>query len=175
MNRSVGNQSGARALETRLRPETADDEAFLYAVYASTRQEELDAVGWDEARRQAFLRMQFDAQRRGYRDMFPEGSFLIILCGNDRAGRMVVNRTAHEIRLVDIALLPAFQNQGVGARLVGDLIAEAKQTGRPLRVSVFKPSRAAAFYQRLGFVKSGETGPYDRWEWVATAPIKGAG
>ncbi len=175
MTKPLGNQTGAGASALRLRPETADDEAFLYTVYASTREEELDAADWDEATRQAFLRMQFSAQRRGYRDMFPEGGFLIILCGNDRAGRMVVNRTLDEIRLVDIALLPAFQNQGIGARLVGDLITEAKETGRPLRVSVFKPSRAAVFYQRLGFVKSGEAGLYDHWEWTATAPIKPVG
>ena len=169
------NQTGARPGPICLRPEVADDKAFLYAVYAGTREEELDAAGWDDATRRAFVQMQFDAQRRGYRDMFPEGSFLIILCGNDRAGRMVVNRTAEEIRLVDIALLPAFRNQGIGARLVGDLITEAKQTGRPLRVSVFKPSRAALFYQRLGFVISGEAGPYDHWEWVAADPIKPGG
>jgi GNAT superfamily N-acetyltransferase len=88
---------------------------------------------------------------------------------------MVVNRTLDEIRLVDIALLPAFQNQAIGARLVGDLITEAKEAGRPLRVSVFKPSRAVVFYQRLGFVKSGEAGLYDHWEWTGTAPIKPVG
>ena len=175
MNKPPGNETGTRARELRLRPETAGDEAFLYAVYASTREAELDAAGWDDATRQAFLQMQFTAQRRGYRDMFPEGSFLIIVCNEDRTGRMVVNRALDEIRLVDIALLPAFQNQGIGAQLVRDLIGEAKSTGRPLRVSVFKPSRAAAFYQRLGFVKSGEAGPYDRWDWATTDPVKPAG
>lgn len=165
------NQTANLAAGVSLRPETADDEAFLYGLYACTREEELNATGWDAGTRQAFLRMQFNAQRKGYRDMFPDARFLIILCGHDRSGRMVVNQAGDEIRLVDIALLPAFQNQGVGGRLVGDLIADAKARGKPLRVSVFKPSRAAVFYQRLGFAKTGEAGLYDLWEWRSLDPV----
>lgn len=169
------NQPATPPATVSFRPETADDEAFLYALYASTREEELNATGWDEGTRQAFLRMQFNAQRRGYRDMFPDARFLIILCGNARSGRMVVNHAGDEIRLVDIALLPAFQNQGLGARLVGGLIAEAKESGKPVRVSVFKPSRAAVFYQRLGFAKTGEAGLYDLWEWRSSDPVNPPG
>ena len=119
--------------------------------------------------------MQFSAQRQGYREMFPDARFLIILCGDARSGRMVVNDAGDELRLVDIALLPAFQNQGLGARLVGGLIAEAKESGKPVRVSVFKPSRAAVFYQRLGFARTGEAGPYDLWEWRAPDPVNPPG
>lgn len=155
----------AAALEIRLRAETPEDESFLFDVYARGRAEELQATGWDEATRQAFLQSQFQAQRRGYRAMFPGGEFQIILRGGERAGRLVVHHAPDEIRLVDIALLPAHQNQGLGARLVGALIAEAEESRRPLRVSVFKPSRAAVFYRRLGFVKTGEAGPYDLWDW----------
>ena len=165
------NSTTTPSADVSLRPEAADDEAFLYAVYASTREEELDAAGWDESTRQTFLRMQFNAQRQGYRVMFPEGSFLIVLCGAERAGRMVVNRTADEIRLVDIALLPAFQSRGIGGQLLRGLTAEAKESERPLRVSVFKPSRAAVFYERLGFAKTGEMGLYDLWEWRASEGV----
>ena len=45
-----------------LRPIGPDDEAFLYRVYASTREEELAPLGWNEAQKTAFLRMQFTAQ-----------------------------------------------------------------------------------------------------------------
>jgi len=169
MTESVANEAAAPMI--RLRPETPEDEGFLYDVYASTRVEELQATGWDEATRRAFLQGQFQAQRRGYRDMFPNGEFQIITRGGERAGRMVVHRAPDEIRLVDIALLPAYQSQGIGARLVGTLIAEARDSRRPLRVSVFKPSRAAAFYRRLGFLKTGEAGPYDLWDWRPADPL----
>ena len=160
--------SAAAAPPIRLRPETPEDESFLYEVYASTREEELNATGWDEPTRRAFVRRQFEAQRRGYREMFPQGRFEIILRGESRAGRMVVDRASGEILLVDIALLPAFQNLGIGTELVGALLAEAERSHRPVRVSVFKPNRAAVFYRRLGFLKTGEAGPYDLWVWGAS-------
>jgi GNAT superfamily N-acetyltransferase len=175
MTQPAANPSDTLATEICLRPETAEDESFLLSVYASTRQDELNATGWDEAARQAFLRMQFNAQRQGYRGMFPTGSFLIILRGGERVGRMVVCRAPDEIRLVDIALPPAFQSQGIGTRLLKDLITEASATGKPLRVSVFRPGRAAAFYQRLGFVNRGGTGLYDQWEWLGPAGLKSSG
>jgi len=45
-----------------LRAATASDEPFLFALYASTREHELAAWGWEPAQRDAFLRMQWMAQ-----------------------------------------------------------------------------------------------------------------
>ena len=44
-----------------LLPVAEDDREFLYRVYASTRADELAAVPWDRAQKEAFLRAQFDA------------------------------------------------------------------------------------------------------------------
>ena len=54
-----------------LRPAQEDDLPFLYRVYASTRQEELALVDWDEAQKEWFLRMQFDLQRAPMLRLFP--------------------------------------------------------------------------------------------------------
>ena len=54
-----------------LRPATAADEPFLYRVYASTREDELRLVDWDDDQKAAFLTMQFSAQRSSYRQQFP--------------------------------------------------------------------------------------------------------
>ena len=64
------------------RPVVPEDEPFLYQVYASTRQEELATVPWDEAEKEAFLRMQFTAQHRFYQEEFASAEFLIILVEN---------------------------------------------------------------------------------------------
>lgn len=55
--------TGATA-EVRLRPSQPGDRGFLVRLYASTRAEELDGLGWSDARRDAFLRMQFELQTR---------------------------------------------------------------------------------------------------------------
>ncbi len=152
-----------------LRPERREDEPFLFEVYASTREEELNQTGWDLATRRAFLDLQFQAMRRGYRSMFPRGEFTIILLAGQPVGRQVMNRSETEIRLVDVALLPQHRGQGVGTRLLQDLLAEASSTDKTVCLHVLKGSRSARLYERLGFRRVGADGIYDRMEWNMVA------
>jgi len=153
-----------------LRPERPEDEAFLREVYASTRQEELAAWGFPVEMRAAFLDMQFNAQKQGYRNTFPQGEFLVILLGSQAVGRMVVNRAPEELWLVDIALLTEHRNQGIGTALIQKLSSEAAAAGQPLRLSVIKGQRAFRLYQRLGFARTGDSGLHDLMEWRADKP-----
>jgi GNAT superfamily N-acetyltransferase len=100
--------------------------------------------------------------RQGYRSQFPTGEFLVIEAAGIPIGRMVIDRTAAEIRVVDLALLPAHRNQGIGTRLLRQICAEAD---RPVHLSVLKFNRAAHWYERLGFTKISEQGLYNELEW----------
>ena len=130
------------------------DEAFLFELYASTRQEELDAWGWPPEMRTAFLKMQFTASH-GLRQMFPDAEFQIVLVDGANAGRLVVHRTPDALRVVDMALLPQHRNAGLGTALLQRVFGEALGTQKPLRLEVLKTNRAARLYQRLGFVVIG--------------------
>ena len=44
-----------------LRPLHADDELFLFALYCSTRADEIAAWGWEPAQREAFLQMLIES------------------------------------------------------------------------------------------------------------------
>ena len=149
------------------RPERPEDEPLLFQLYASSRQEELDPLNWPPEMRAAFLTMQFRAQRQGYASMFPKAEFQIILLNGREAGRMVVDRAAEEIRLVDLVLLPEFRNSGVGTELLTALSRDAAAARKPLRLSVAQGNRALRFYERLGFRKTGVTGVHDEMEWRA--------
>ncbi len=151
-----------------VRPEQPQDERFLFELYASTRQEELDAWGWPPEMRSAFLAMQFKASQ-GHHQAFPGAEFQVVQLDGVNAGRLIVHRTREELRLVDIALLPRYRNGGIGAALLQRIFGEAAATGKPLRLHVLKGSRAGRFYQRLGFVKTGETELYVEMEWRAPA------
>jgi ribosomal protein S18 acetylase RimI-like enzyme len=166
MNLAPGIHSNEPRPTVSLRPERADDEGLLYEVYASTRAEELALTNWDAAMQRAFLNQQFNAMRTGYRSMFPGGEFLIIELDGKPAGLMVINRDAAEIRVVDLALLPAHRNQGTGTLLMRQVCAQAD---RPVRLTVLKFNRAFRWYERLGFAKTGEQGIYDEMEWRPTA------
>jgi ribosomal protein S18 acetylase RimI-like enzyme len=175
MNAPVGSNLNAGLPPVSLRPEQPEDEGFLFEVYASTRLEELALTNWNEATRRAFLSQQFNAMREGYRTMFPAGEFSIILLENRRAGRMVIHHDATEIRVVDIALLPADQNRGIGTWLMRQVCTVAANAGKPVRLCVLKNNRALRWYARLGFSPAGERGIYDELEWCpAGPPAKGA-
>jgi ribosomal protein S18 acetylase RimI-like enzyme len=150
----------------RLRPEEPGDEALLFELYASTREEELAMTGWDNATRSMFLNLQFKAMRQGYRSMFPQGEFSIILANETAVGRIVVDRPNAEIHLVDIVVSSAHRNRGIGTHLMNTLQDEARKVGKPVRLQVLKKSRPIGFYQRLGFSKTSETGLYEEMEWT---------
>jgi ribosomal protein S18 acetylase RimI-like enzyme len=165
MNASAGPKSNGDPPPVSLRPEQPGDEGFLFDVYAGTREAELALTNWDGPMRRAFLNQQFNAMRQGYRSMFPSGEFLIIELDGLAAGRMVINRGAIEIRVVDLALLPAHRNRGIGTRLMRQVCADAAAAGTPVRLCVLKNNRALRWYERLGFTKIGEQGFYHELEW----------
>ena len=152
-----------------LRPVTNDDEEFLLSVYASTRADELAQVDWGDEQKKTFLRWQFDLQRREYDARFPDAEYDVILIDDSLAGRIWIARDDQEIRLLDIALLPEFQNHGAGTLLLQRLIDEATRDGTALRHMVFVLNNDAhRFYERLGFAVFEEVGAYKHMEWRAT-------
>ena len=147
-----------------IRPEDAD---FLYEVYASTRQDMLAALGWTAAQGDAFLRMQFHAQDQSYRTQFPNADFLIVLLQERPIGRLYVERRADEILGIDIPLLPAYRQAGIGTAILHDLFAEAARVGKPFRFHVEKMNvRARRLYERLGCTVLTDDGMFLFMEWV---------
>ena len=150
------------------RPIRPEDEALLYQIYASTREEELAQVPWDTAEKEAFLRMQFNAQHQYYQEQFPHAAFQIILRDDRPIGRLYVNRRPDVIHLIDIALLPANRNRGIGTSLLKELLAEASEVGKPVRIHVEHFNPALHLYERLGFSRIGDQGVYYQMEWLPT-------
>ena len=138
-----------------------DDEEFLVALYGSTREEELAQVEWAEGQKDQFLRWQYGLQRSEYQTRFPDADYYIVLMDNQAAGRIWIGRDHQQIRLLDIALLPGFQNRGIGTILIRRLIDEASQTNKFLRHMVFVLNNDAhRFYEKLGFAVIEDLGAY---------------
>ena len=148
-----------------LRPVLSGDAEFLFSLYASTRREEMNLVDWTIAQKEAFLRMQFHAQSQQYQFTYSDALNQIIEFNGVRAGRFIVDRSANEIVLVDIALLPEFRHQGLGTWLLRCLQVE----GKKIILHVIKSNPAANLYQRLGFVFVGEEALYSTMEWSPAA------
>jgi GNAT superfamily N-acetyltransferase len=78
---------------------------------------------------------------------------------------LLVDSRENEIRCVDLALLPEFRNRGLGTLLLRRLQREAAEANKPLRLQVIRFSRAVSLFERLGFVRTSETGTHFQMEW----------
>lgn len=149
-----------------LRPVADSDLPFLRRLYATSRAAELELTGWDSEQRDAFLDMQFGARERSYREQLPARLDRVILVDGQVAGRFCVDRSADEIRVVDIALLPEYQGAGVGSALLTGLQREAALANVAVVLQVATGNHAAAsLYRRLGFVASAADGLYAEMRW----------
>jgi len=150
--------------EPTLRPCEPEDAEFLYRVYASTRQEELAQVPWSDTEREAFLRMQFHAQHTHYHTHYADADYQIILLAGVPIGRLYVDRSATEIILMDIALLPNLRGGGIGTKLIRAVLEEADHAGIMTSLYVEQSNPAMRLYKRLGFQQIKDEGIYWRME-----------
>jgi ribosomal protein S18 acetylase RimI-like enzyme len=152
-------------VKIHFRPVEENDGEFLFNVYAGTRRDELAPLPWTESRKQQFLRMQFEAQDKHYRQHYSEDDFLIVLMGDIPVGRLYLGRWEEEIRIIDIALLPDHRGAGIGSAILKEILREAKKSEKAVRIHVEKNNPALHLYNRLGFKKIADRGVYDLMQW----------
>jgi ribosomal protein S18 acetylase RimI-like enzyme len=117
-------------------------------------------VSWDDAQKAAFLRQQFDAQDAWWSENYAEATFDVILVDGEAAGRLYVHRGPSEIRIVDVALLPEHRGNGVGTRLLEELLAEGDAGAKRVTIHVERMNPALRLYERLGFSVAEDKGVY---------------
>lgn len=143
-----------------LRPALEADAAFIAAVYASVREEELKPVAWSDAEKKAFTDWQSAQQEAHYALHYPRAERLVVLAG-EPIGRLYVDTTAKEVRLMEVTLLPAHRNRGLGSALMAALVdyADALGVEATLHVEPFNPAKR--MYLRLGFEVRETRGLYE--------------
>jgi ribosomal protein S18 acetylase RimI-like enzyme len=169
-----GGQRSADLAHVTLREAAAADEPFLFELYGSTREEERRMAQWEPAAWHAFLRHQFSAQRDHSRHSYPAAVDQIIHEQHTPIGRLYVDRSGDTVHVLDITLLPQHRRRGIGTALIGGLLREAGDAGRPvtLYVSAMNPG-ARRFYDRLGFAPAREHGLYTMLTWHSVATVSG--
>ena len=166
---------GADLAGISLRPCISADEAFLFQVYAASRDEEMAQIGgWTKEQRDNFLRFQFEAQHQQYHEHYPGADYLLILLHNQRVGRLYVDAQPGELRLMDIALLTANRNRGIGRVLVEDILHQASAQGKFVSLHVEQENPARRLYERLGFQAVADVSFYKLMHWHPPDPGAGA-
>lgn len=152
-------------MKVSFRPVKEEDEEFLLSVYASTREEEMTRVEWSDAQKEAFLRMQFNAQALHYRERYPQASLEVILADDEPAGRLYKAVLEDEIRIIDITLLPRHRGRGIGAPIIRDILNEAASIEKAVRIHVESFNRSLGLFHRLGFAPIEHNEIYTLMEW----------
>lgn len=158
--------------EVALRVRRDDDGVFLCELYLAMRWGELTETGWPDEVKIAFLKQQFDLQTRHYDAHYPGAVWAVIEQSGRPIGRLYLQLSGGDLRLIDIVLLEAFRSRGLGTRLIQTVQREAECLGATtLSLHVEQASQALALYQRLGFVITEDCGVHYRMEW----PVPAAG
>lgn len=123
------------------------DFEFLWQLHNAALKKYIAATwGWNEAR-----------QRRLFSESFNVDDGQIVVAGGKDAGFLRVSEKETEIVLISIRLLPQFQNQGIGTKLIKDVLNEASRKNKPVCLQVLKTNPAKRLYEKLGFRVFGET------------------
>ena len=142
----------AEALSLSFRPAEPADDSFLLELYASAHGRELQLLPMPAAQLTALLNMQFQAQRQFYKAQYPNSERLLILIDGDPVGHLWLAAGPDEWRILDIALLPEYRRRRIGTAVLNDVIEKARESEKPLRLSVQQTNpHALRLYRHLGF------------------------
>lgn len=140
---------------------TEQDEVFLFEVYRSTKQDEFLPMNMQQEQLDMLMHMQFRAQQMSYRSHYPSANHQIIHIGDVQAGYIITAQQNDEIRLIFIALLPEFRNQGYGTSVIEQL--QERVSVIFLQVTENNPARQ--LYRKLGFIEQTQASPYVMMQW----------
>lgn len=147
----------------------AADQDFLDELYFHSRQDLHQAVPDPAALRQ-FIVMQQRIQEAGFREHYPQATQWILLSRGERAGRLVVDASGSDLRVVDIAIAPAARRGGVARAVLQALQARAHAGGLTVSLAVARTNAAArALYQGLGFTVRSDDGVMEQRVWRSAA------
>ena len=114
---------------------------------------------------QKIIDQQYHAQHEVYFASYDTAQYGIIQWSGISIGRLYVHYRDHEVRVLEIAILPEYRDRGIGGIVMKGLCIEAGMRRTPIRLHVHYLSPALRFYQKLGFRRIGEAGPAYYMEW----------
>lgn len=133
---------------------TAEDEEFLFSLFAAAKTADFAALGLDAEQLRPLLEMQYRARRFSYGKDFP-AAVDMILCLEDgtAVGRHLVERQAKCYRTIDLAVLPEYRKRGVGTWALRRIHQVAALERVACRLSVLKSNPALRLYEELGYLR----------------------
>lgn len=143
----------------RLRMTKPSDAAFERRLHDANRQD-LTLIDGERDYVQSIFDMQYRARDAGYGAQFPDALYYIIEKQGDAIGRLVLDFGHNEVRVVDIALTPAVQGQGVGTTVLNAVKQVAAGVPCPVTLTVsLRQPHLVRLYSGLGFAPDPDAPP----------------
>ncbi|WOC16432.1 hypothetical protein MP213Fo_19150 [Pseudochrobactrum sp. MP213Fo] len=129
---------------------TPEDFDRLFELRLIIMRESLERIG------------RFDPQRARERfsNSYRPACTRLINIKEQLAGCVALGLEQDHLLLEHFYLAPEFQGCGLGSAVLSNLLCEAQQQNKSVRLSVLQQSHAARFYEKHGFQKTGE----DEWD-----------
>lgn len=127
-------------------PVTQADVETLVAIRIAAMRDSLERIG------------RFDRKRARDRFLasFDPAQCWFIVANHSYVGFYTLRSTADHWLLAHLYLVPAHQGKGIGAAVLREIFAEADAHGMPVHVGALRGSDSNRFYERHGFVRTGE-------------------
>lgn len=154
-----------------LRPSRASDKAFIKTLHDSTR-DDLRLIQGDPEFVQTIIDMQYKAQTEGYGETYPNAMEMVIEKNAERIGLLLLDFGHNEVRVVNLAFIPAARGKGYGTVVLTSLQRVCAQVKAPLALTVLRTNLGARkLYATLGFQSDAEisTPTHERLIWYPTA------
>ncbi len=133
-------------MELTERCATDADRSWLWDIYQDLLKPCITSQwGWDE-----------EFQRQLFKNDLPLHEFVIhSKSGIDVAASLVRNESDHYYVKM-LLVVEEYQSMGIGRFLMERLISKAQHDTKNIRLSVIKTNDVAGFYEKLGFIRTGE-------------------
>jgi len=145
---AAADGSKGKLMAYQLTPASIEDQEWLERLRRDVYQELFKATfgGWDEAR-----------HARQFSECWKRGGISIIEVDGAPVGMIQLFDQLDRVEVGEIQILPSCQSQGIGSRVLRDLIARVHQQQKRVSLSVaLKNERGYRLYERLGFQKVGQ-------------------
>lgn len=120
--------------------------------------------------RDGILAHQQQLQAKDYRARYPGAEYLIVEEGGVPVGRVVIDRGAGTLRVIDLAIAPSARRRGHARAVLGalQLHLQAPGPGCELRLRVRLDNHAArALYAALGFMQEHGADGFAELRWAS--------
>jgi GNAT superfamily N-acetyltransferase len=142
----------------------AKDQLFIEKLYRSTRENELNFTNWTEEEKNIFCLSQMFAQLAEYKNKYKDATYQVIIYKKKPVGRLYLNESDKETRVLDISILPAFRGRGIGRSILTDIIKKARQKNKITTLNVAIGNPAKKLYESIGFKKISASNTHEYME-----------